>query len=506
MIGRAQRECAARSRSRAPPVARTVWVRFFFSFRAAHDQSVVMSALDDFAGGDFGDKRLTKRLLRIVEGLSPNPAASLPDAASSDGELEGTYRFLENEKVTPQGILAPHYAATTRRAKDAGLVLCAHDTTELSYSKGREGLGRLNDGGSGFFAHVALALRADDARSPLGVIGLSTHVRRDAPRKNKHTERIPPKERESYRWLESVDAVEDRLREQAAVIHLLDSEADAYLLLEHMVGQGARFVVRATHRRNVTCEGGERLPIEEALRAIEGVFERDVPLSARTALARPREKRNRNLSRDMRIARLSFAATRVTLHAPQGEQATTKSIIVNVVHVRELNVPVGAEPIDWKLYTTEPIDTPEEIARVVDFYRARWRIEELFKALKTGCAIEKRQLESMATLLNALAIFLPIACDLLTLRTIARADPTRPARDVLSTLVFLLLQRHPRTKLAADATARDAMLAVARFGGHIKNNGEPGWLVLGRGYEKVLSLAEGMALEMRFSEETAINP
>lgn len=465
-----------------------------------------MRVLDDFAGGDFGDKRLTKRLLSIVEGLSPNPAASLPDATSSDGELEGTYRFLKNEKVTPDGILAPHYAATARRAKEAGLVLCAHDTTELSYSTARQGLGRINDGGRGFFAHVALALRTDDARSPLGVIGLSTHVRHGAPRKNKHTERIPPKDRESYRWRELVDCVEDRLRNYAAVVHLLDSEGDAYLLLEHMVGEGARFVVRATQKRNVTGESGERLPIEETLGLIEGVLERDVPLSARTAPGRPKEKSSRNSSRDKRVARLSFAATRVTLHAPHGQPAKGKSIAVSLVHVRELDAPAGAEPVDWKLYTTEAVDTPKQIARVVDFYRARWRIEELFKALKTGCAIEKRQLESLATLLNALALFLPIACDLLALRTIARADPRRPARDVLPALVLLLLQRHPRTHLAVDATVRDAMLAVARFGGHIKNNGEPGWIVLGRGYEKILMLAGGMAIGMGFPEKDPINP
>jgi hypothetical protein len=38
---------------------------------------------------------------------------------------------------------------------------------------------------------------------------------------------------------------------------------------------------------------------------------------------------------------------------------------------------------------------------------------------------------------------------------------------------------------------RQAMLAVAQLGGHIKNNGDPGWLVLGRGYEELLVLEEG---------------
>jgi hypothetical protein len=457
-----------------------------------------MVAIDDFAGADFGDERLTKRLLRIVEGLAPKPGASLPDAAKDDTELEGTYRFLQNEKVTPEGILAPHYAATALRAHESGVVLCAHDTTEFSFSTERAGMGRINDGGRGFFAHIALAIRADEARSPLGVLGLSTHVRRGAPRHNKRTDRIAPKERESYRWTDLVDAVEGRLEGRADVVHLLDSEADAYLLLEHMVQDGVRFVVRATHKRTVTASDGDRLPLAAALARVEGVLERRVTLSARSAP--PGRPRKRNLPRDTRLAHLSFAATRITLHRPTTEKAKTRSLVVHVVHVRELDAPEGAEPVDWTLYTTEPIATGEDIERVVDFYRARWRIEELFKALKTGCSFEKRQLESMSTLLNALAVFLPIACDLLALRTLASTDPKRPATEVLAPMVLLLLQRHPRTKLSVHASIHDAMLAIARFGGHIKNNGPPGWLVLGRGYEEVLGLAEGLTIGLALSK------
>lgn len=462
-----------------------------------------MVALDDFGGGDFGDKRLTKRLLRIVEGLAVNPSASLPDASKSDVALEGTYRFLQNAKVTPERILAPHYAATVQRAQQVGLVLCAHDTTEFSFSTKREGMGRINDGGRGFFAHVALALRTDEARSPLGVLGLLTHTRHGAPRKDRHTENVPPEERESYRWRESVNAVEGRLEGHAEVVHLLDSEADAYLLLEHLVGTESRFVVRATHKRSVTDASGERHNIADALSLLEGRFERCVPLSARPAPAR--KSRKRNVARDTRLARLTFAATSLILHKPHGEKAETKSIVVNVVHVRELDPPDGTEPVDWMLYTTEPIATDEEIARIVDYYRARWRIEELFKALKTGCSFEKRQLESMSTLLNALAISLPIACDLLALRSLASAAPERPAREILPPSVLRLLERHPRSSLRIDASIHEAMLAIARFGGHIRNNGAPGWLVLGRGYEEVLILAEGMDLGLKTARKDTIN-
>jgi hypothetical protein len=62
------------------------------------------------------------------------------------------------------------------------------------------------------------------------------------------------------------------------------------------------------------------------------------------------------------------------------------------------NCPKGIEPICGYLVTNEPITTKKQVAAVVDAYRTRWVIEELFKALKTGCQFEKRQLESYAAL------------------------------------------------------------------------------------------------------------
>jgi hypothetical protein len=89
------------------------------------------------------------------------------------------------------------------------------------------------------------------------------------------------------------------------------------------------------------------------------------------------------------------------------------------VLVHEVGAPNYAETVEWKLLTNLPIDTPEQVAAIVDAYRARWVIEEFFKALKTGCAYEKRQLETFRALMNALAIFSVIAWRLLVLRHVA---------------------------------------------------------------------------------------
>ena len=106
-------------------------------------------------------------------------------------------------------------------------------------------------------------------------------------------------------------------------------------------------------------------------------------------------------------------------------------IALNVVRVFEPEPPEGVKPIEWLLCTSEPISTSEEVARIIDWYRARWLIEEFFKALKTGCAFEKLRLEKRTSILNAFAIYLPVAWRLLRLRTLARTPAPMPARDAL---------------------------------------------------------------------------
>ena len=140
----------------------------------------------------------------------------------------------------------------------------------------------------------------------------------------------------------------------------------------------------------------------------------------------------------------------------------------------------------------------EQVLKIIDCYRGRWRIEEFFKALKTGCAFEKRQLESRQTLLNALALFIPVAWILLRLRTAARSDESIPAGAVLDPEQILVLRKASQVthKLALPETpsAREAMLAIARFGGHLRSNGDPGWMVLGRGYQDLLMMVVGYRL------------
>jgi hypothetical protein len=54
--------------------------------------------------------------------------------------------------------------------------------------------------------------------------------------------------------------------------------------------------------------------------------------------------------------------------------------------------------------------------------------------------------------------------------------------QVLRTLVAELGHQLPE-----NPSLSAALVAVARLGGHLKRNGDPGWITLGRGYDKLRS-------------------
>jgi hypothetical protein len=167
------------------------------------------------------------------------------------------------------------------------------------------------------------------------------------------------------------------------------------------------------------------------------------------------------------------------------------TIEINVVHVYEAAPPNGQEPVDWLLYTTEPVDTVQQLEIIVDSYRCRWLIEELNKALKTGCVVQKRELESYDAILNMLALSLPVAVELLALRSLARSEPTAPWNKFLSKGQLAALRHLSHRPVPKNPTVQDVLWCIAGLGGHIKNNGQPGWQVLQRAMEDFLPFAAG---------------
>jgi hypothetical protein len=284
----------------------------------------------------------------------------------------------------------------------------------------------------------------------------------------------------------------------------MDREADSYVTLTRLIEAGARFVIRLCRDKTLVTDElafpGEMLLFAAAEHA-PVVTRRSVPLSVRPP-HRSRLVRKVHPPRAERTATLQLKATRVEIrrpHRPRYKVGFPQSLTVNIVRVDEIDAPADQAPVSWTLVTTEPIETAAEIEAVVDAYRARWTIEEFFKALKTGCAYQQRQLESFRTLANALAVFSVIAWRLLLLRSVSRSNPNVAATEALTARQVRVLQQLsvmrgpgiPRVEMPESPTAQDALLAVAQLGGRLNSNGPPGWQVLGRGYESLLLIELG---------------
>lgn len=449
----------------------------------------------EFAGLSLGDTRLERRALAIVTQAALAPAESFPEMLPKAGELEGAYRFFQNESVSGKRLLRPHQLATFERIREQPFVRIVHDTVALSFGGEREGLGAIGRSkATGFYAQVALAVGAGEARVPLGVVGLETKVYPTLAEKEERFQKLKRKfDREKLRTFPSQPIVWSGLKKWTTLplrlrnplkgvraIHVMDQEADNFEVLQKLSKNNLHFVVRGSSARRVHAAANKGpLKVQDKLADSEIVLERRVRLAAR-----PKPTPAHPL-RDERDATLSVRATRLAL-APQGGGRLT----LNVVEVFEPRPPKGEEPINWVLFTNEPIDSPEDVAAVVDHYRARWRIEEYFKALKTGCSIEKRQLSTFEGLQRALVLFMPVAWHLLAVRTLARQDNTLPATKVLTPLALIVLSALAAQidrEMPANASAYEALLTIAALGGHLKRNGEPGWMTIARGYDKLRS-------------------
>jgi hypothetical protein len=447
---------------------------------------------DEYTGADLGDARRSERLAELGMALAAFPAASFPEALGDGAGLEAAYRFFGNEAVEPAAVLEPHIRETAARCEDRAAVIVPHDSTDFVFTGKRQGLGRMRGHKErGFFAHLSLAVSWDTAREPLGVLGLETWIRgrtKTSTPWNTRLRQTDP-DRESTRWLRGVLTVEETVP-RTRTVHVMDREADDYQLFSALIAGRHRFIVRSKFDRRLEGDG----LLGDALSAFATELVRDVPLTKRRQPLFPSAQKV-HPARDARVAKLAIKAGQVVLQRPNGMKAEVpKHLPINVVVVEELVPPKGEAPVAWRLYTTEPIHDSASLERIVDGYRCRWVVEEFFKVLKTGCGIERRQLESRHALENALAVFVPIAWRVLRHRTLAKTDGGNKASLVLSKLQIQLLRRASKTRLPRALTVEDALIAVAALGGHLKRNGSPGWITLLRGYERLLTLEEGARL------------
>lgn len=435
----------------------------------------------------LGDQRRTRRLIKLAEQAAARPDGSTPEQTESWGDCKAAYRLFDQEDVSFDAIIAPHCRQTRALCRPGDVKLLINDTTEVDFGYGRHvaGLGPTGNGfGRGFFLHSALMVDAVDGRVE-GLAGQKRFYRKPkAKRRTAKNTRRRAADRESVVWGELVDAV-GPAPTGVKWVHVDDRGADDFEVFCRIQAQGHSCVIRAARlNRWLLTPDGRRVQLNTLLQelSISGTRTLEVPAKA----GQPARLATRELRfAEVRMPLPSVLTPWLREHRPTGPLALW------VVELRETQPPAGTTPLRWVLYTREHVVEPAVAETVISWYERRPTVEDYHKALKTGCHVEKRYYETSERLERVTGLLSVVAVRLLQLRTAARETPDRPAVEVAPVQWVKLVQIVRKKPVNLQMTIREFVRAVAGLGGHLgrKCDGEPGWITLWRGFEKLILIA-----------------
>jgi hypothetical protein len=330
-------------------------------------------------------------------------------------------------------------------------VLAIQDTTEINFSAhvaSKRGFGVVGNGRDiGLFLHPVIVLDAGDgdprqvghAGAILGLADANIYSREKAPKggrksKKREAERRKPKpiaEKESGRWIKGLCAA-DRVLKQAGTVTVIDDrEGDIYEKFATPRAAHVHLLGRADHNR-VMSDGAHLFQTMAAQPYVAG---RQIHIPTKGG-------------QPARTARTRVSWKEVEFKRPRVGYEVEKlapTVKLRAVRVEEVDPPEGVKPILWLLLTTHPVANLAEALQIVSWYRARWTIEQVFRAMKSqGFAIEDSQIQTpdvmtkliLAALIAALrAMQLVYARSGTTGQTLADAmdDAAEPLVEALTT-------------------------------------------------------------------------
>jgi len=381
------------------------------------------------------------------------------------GEI-GLTRFLRNAAVTPSAMVTEAAERTASRCPGRR-VLVIQDTTAVAVAA---------SGGRGLFLHAALAVDADDG----AVLGLAdaSFLLRDGSETKASIRRTPFEAKESYRWLAGAQAAGRVGADAARVTVVADRESDV-LELFMQCPPDVDLLVRAKHDRAMGKGGPRMWACAEAAPEL-GQAQIDLPAAP---------------GRRARSAQIVVRALAVEPSRP-GRGGRGKHVPCGVrltlVDVREIDPPPGVAPVHWRLLTTLLACDAEEAFAIVDLYRRRWAIEQLFRTLKTaGFDIEGLDIAAVSVQ------------QLVHARDGAQGPhPARPLTDAFDAADLPLLQAY--TARLEGKTARQknphpegslayAAWVCARLGGWTGYYGRAGPIVMLEGWLQIQAAKQALA-------------
>jgi hypothetical protein len=456
----------------------------------------------EFDECELGDARRTERLKHLAAGVAAKPDGSTPNQTECWADLKAAYRLFDCDDVSFQAIIEPHTRHTREECRPGDVMLLIHDTTELDFSNhpASEGLRPTGNGsGRGFFLHTALMLNAADGRVE-GIAAQEIFYRRPAgAKKASKYDMRQSAGRESAVWGRVIDRV-GRPPDGVKWINVCDRGADDFEPMAKSIHNGCGFVIRASHlNRKIVPAGDDGQPDKTRTQSLSAFLAslpkqgtRDVHIPAATGRA-------------ARTAIVQVRYATVFVYPPRPltpwlkEHHPKEPLKLQVVELREVKPPKGHEALRWVLWSTEPATTMDEAERIVEHYERRWAVEDYHKCLKTGCRVESRMYRTAARLERVTGVLSVAAVRLLQMRSAAKETPDAPAEQIAPTEWVRTLKLVRNIPVDAPMTIKQFVRQLAGLGGFIgrKSDGEPGWITLWRGFDKLNNMLRGIRAEKK---------
>jgi Transposase Tn5 dimerisation domain len=272
------------------------------------------------------------------------------------------------------------------------------------------------------------------------------------------------------------------------LVTVADRESDFFEFLTQAKEQRARFLIRARTDRKLVPEDSEGCAnMLEALSDVAALGSMTVEVPS-------------NGSRKARTASIEVRVAQVRIKAPQRRgharaSGSSEPVTVTLIGATETALPAGSESISWVLLTNLAVKDFESAAEKVRWYGKRWGIEIWHKVLKSGCKVEDCMLEEAERLKRYLTLFSIIGVRLMHVAFLARVQPDLPANEVFSAVEIQVLHLRVTKALppaTQSLTLREVVRMLGKLGGHLgrKGDGEPGVLVLWRGWMRLYESVE----------------
>lgn len=445
--------------------------------------------------GYFGDERLEKTGLLLCRRMQEEKQVCVRRLGKDNAGDKRFRRFLANESVTIEEI-ETNISKKTSKAAENLEVLVIQDTSELNYQKhaGRvRDLGPVGNGKDvGCFIHPALVLNAQDLTC-LGLSSVMCWTRSGESRE--HYKKLLIEEKESYRWLETAQKAKERLKKAVKITIIADRESDIYEEWARIPDEKTHLITRACRDRN-TADGSLYKEMEGF--EVAGIYELDV----RASKAKKGQK-----ARSAHRAKLELRFGTVEIKKPGNctDKNAPQSIHLQAIEVREIEALDGEEPIHWRILTTHTINDMKDALTIVQWYCARWNIEQLFRTLKRqGLDIESSQLESGFSI-QKLAVIAAYIATMLMQMVMARTGKDQSIAVVFDeqetkVLAQLVKQLEGKTEKQKNPHPPNqlswASWIIARLGGWngYPSSSPPGPITMFYGLKKFLNILDGWML------------